>query len=106
MKKLVILLLIMLPLAVVAQNIKKAKVDGFKFILNLDTNEAELARNVYRGHIIIPEKITFEGQEYTITSIGESAFYMSDVAAVEIPNTVKFIGSGAFSGCSFLSRDI
>lgn len=103
MKRLIILLLIMLPLAITAQNTKKAKIDGFKFILNLDTKEAEVARNAYRGHIIIPEMITFEGQEYTVTSIGKSAFYMSDVAAVEIPRTVKSIGSGAFFQCNLLT---
>ena len=107
MKKLSFLLLIvMLPLAVCAQKPLKVKVDGMKFELNTLTKEAELERNMsnpYRGHFIVPGKITYEGQEYVVTSIGKGAFYMSDVAYVEIPNTVKNIGPGAFFGCKLLS---
>ena len=70
MKKLSFLLLIvMLPLAVCAQKPLKVKVDGMKFELNTLTKEAELERNMsnpYRGHFIVPGKITYEGQEYVV----------------------------------------
>ena len=103
MKKLLLFLMIMLPLAGYAQKTIKAKVDGLKFELNPQTKEASLARNAYRGHILIPEKITYEGVEYTVTSIGKAAFYLSDVAVVEIPNSVKSIGEGAFFSCDYLT---
>ena len=51
----------------------------------------------------IPEKITYEGKDYTITSIGDYAFYgCSSLASVVIPSSVTSIGSNAFLGCSSL----
>jgi len=103
MKKLLLFLMFMLPLAGYAQKPIKVKMDGFKFELNSTTKEASVARNAYRGHILIPDKITYEGVEYTVTSIGKAAFYLSDVAVVEIPNSVKSIGEGAFFSCDNLT---
>ena len=51
----------------------------------------------------IPEKITYEGNDYTVTSIGYDAFEgCSSLASVVIPSSVTSIGSNAFSGCSSL----
>ena len=51
----------------------------------------------------IPEKITYEGKDYTVTSIGDYAFYgCSSLASVVIPSSVTSIEYGAFSGCSSL----
>ena len=105
-KQLLTLLLILLPLAICAQKPLKVKIDGMKFELNTVTKEAELERNPSnppKGHFVIPEKITYEGQEYVVTSIGKSAFYGCDVAFVEIPHTIKNIGPGAFFSCKLLS---
>lgn len=105
-KQLLTLLLILLPLAICAQKPLKVKVDGMKFELNTVTKEAELERNPSnppKGHFVIPEKVTYEGQEYVVTSIGKSAFYMCSISHVDIPNTVKTIGPGAFFSCELLS---
>ena len=105
-KQLLTLLLILLPLAICAQKPLKVKIDGMKFELNTVTKEAELERNPSnppKGHFVIPEKVTYEGQEYVVTSIGKSAFYMCSISHVDIPNTVKTIGPGAFFSCELLS---
>jgi len=48
--------------------------------------------------ITIPSKITDNGVEYTVTSIGDRAFDgNSDIKSVTIPNTVTNIGESAFS---------
>ena len=104
--QLLTLLLLVLPLAICAQKPLKVKIDGMKFELNTVTKEAELERNPSnppKGHFVIPEKVTYEGQEYVVTSIGKSAFYGCDVAFVEIPHTIKNIGLGAFFSCKLLS---
>lgn len=104
--QLLTLLLLVLPLAICAQKPLKVKIDGMKFELNTVTKEAELERNPSnppKGHFVIPEKITYEGQEYVVTSIGKSAFYMCSISHVDIPNTVKAIGPGAFFSCELLS---
>lgn len=52
----------------------------------------------------IPEKITYMGNEYSVTRIGGDAFYgCGSLASVVIPNSVTSIGYSAFSGCSSLA---
>lgn len=51
----------------------------------------------------IPEKITYENKDYTVTSIGKYAFYAcSSLASVVIPNSVTSIGKYVFEDCSSL----
>ena len=75
---------------------------------------------------IIPERVTYNGNWYAVTSIGSNAFNYSDLTSVTIPNSVtsiedeafcdcdklvtlsipssvKHIGEGAFSSCSALT---
>ena len=81
----------------------------------------------YTGSVTIPEKVTYNGKPYSVTSIGGSAFsrcsgltsitipnsvtsigdwafsYCSGLTSIEIPNSVTSIGSSAFYGCSGLT---
>ena len=58
----------------------------------------------YRGHVVIPEKITYNGNTYVVTSIGERTFDgCSSLTSVEIPTSVTSIGSYAFSYCTGLT---
>ena len=51
----------------------------------------------------IPEKITYEGKDYAVTSIGMSAFRgCSSLVSVDISSSVTSIGSFAFYGCDSL----
>ncbi|MEE1121233.1 MAG: leucine-rich repeat domain-containing protein, partial [Prevotella sp.] len=59
---------------------------------------------VYSGSVVIPEKVTYNSKEYSVTSIGDWAFYRcSGLTSVTIPNSVKSIGNYAFYGCSGLT---
>ena len=62
----------------------------------------------YRGDIVIPETVTHEGTEYTITRVGDFAFYGSySLTSIVIPNTVTYIGTSSFLRCvSLTSIDI
>ena len=56
------------------------------------------------SELIIPEKVTYSEKEYTVTGIGETAFfYNTSVASVSIPATVKTIGINAFGSCANLT---
>ena len=60
----------------------------------------------YLGHdsITIPEKVRIDGKVYTVTGIGESAFFnCSDLKTIDIPKSVTTIGEFAFSGCDSLT---
>ena len=57
----------------------------------------------YEGNIKIPESITYEGEEYFVTSIGYAFSGCSGLTSIEIPNSVTNIGDNAFSGCSGLT---
>ncbi|MCH5237881.1 MAG: leucine-rich repeat protein [Muribaculaceae bacterium] len=53
----------------------------------------------------IPETVQYNGSTYTVTSIGNSAFYnCTSLAEIIIPNSVTEIGNSAFWGCSSLAR--
>ena len=56
--------------------------------------------NEYTRSVVIPESVTYSGVTYSVTSIGDHAFYNCDgLTSVTIPNSVTSIGTSAFSGC-------
>ena len=60
--------------------------------------------NEYSGSVTIPESVTYNGNTYSVTSIGDDAFYFcSGLTSVTIGNSVTSIGSSAFSHCSGLT---
>ena len=60
--------------------------------------------NEYSGSVVIPSSVTYNGTTYSVTSIGDYAFYeCSSLSSITIPNGVTSIGSNAFCNCSSLS---
>lgn len=58
----------------------------------------------YSGEVIIPATLTHEDKTYSVTQIGNSAFYNCDeLIAITIPSSVNSIGSNAFSSCDRLA---
>ena len=99
-------LLLALPLLASAYD---CQVDGIYYNLNRETNEAEvtIGDTKYSDEVTIPDKFTYEGTDYSVTSIGISAFYgCSGLTSVTIPNSVTSIEKGAFQGCSGLTSVI
>ncbi len=54
--------------------------------------------------LVIPETVSYYGMDYTVTSIGDHAFYTCDELTIllQVPNTVTSIENYAFYGCSSL----
>ena len=60
--------------------------------------------NEYTGCVVIPERVTYNGKIYSVTSIGYEAFYYcSRLTSITIPNSVTSIGNYAFYYCSGLT---
>ena len=66
----------------------------------------------YSGKIVIPETVVYEGNTYTVTSIGgvpedsskDGAFQnCSDLTEIVLPKNVTVIGSNAFEDCTGLT---
>lgn len=59
------------------------------------------------SNLILPETIGFEGNHFTVTAIGEYAFYMcSGLTSVTVPNSVTTIEVRAFDSCSALTTAV
>lgn len=59
------------------------------------------------GDLIIPESVSYEGHNYTVTTIGESAFlYCFYLTNLSIPNTVTTIEASAFAYCQDFTGDL
>lgn len=57
----------------------------------------------YFGNVVIPNEVFFEGELYTVTAIGDGAFYgCASLQSVSIPSSVTTIGEWAFKGCEIL----
>lgn len=52
------------------------------------------------GKLDIPETVGYKGTDYTVSTIGASAFAQcGDLVSVSVPNSVTVIGESAFDGC-------
>jgi hypothetical protein len=84
------------------------RVDGIYYHVTSDTDKSvEVTSGVpaYTGDVVIPETVTYSDTEYTVTSIGEKAFYeCSSLSSIELPASVTSIGDYAFDSCTVLSN--
>ena len=54
--------------------------------------------------MVIPDTVTYDGIEYTVTSLGEYSFSNSEkLISITIPNTVTSLGNVCFRNCSGLT---
>ncbi len=60
--------------------------------------------NEYKGEVIIPNAITFDGTTYPVTGIGEAAFMgCTELVTIHIPSSVTSLGANAFYDCKRLT---
>ena len=58
----------------------------------------------YRGEIVIPETVKYDGSVFTVTKIGDYAFFCTDITSVIIPKSVISIGESSFQACNKLKK--
>lgn len=119
MKQKVLLITFILMTLVVSQNVKaydfSYTYNGKTLYYNIIGGNAEVTymslppatNNYISGNIIIPSNVIYNGNSYSVTSIGSYAFDSCvNLASVIIPNSVISIGNLAFSGCYNLTSVI
>ena len=102
-KQLLFLVMMLLPIIASADAVE---IDGIYYNLNTKARVAEVTSNPnnYTGTVVIPESVTYQDMNYSVTRIGDNAFrYCTGLTSVTIPNNVTTIGASAFSYCSGLS---
>ena len=95
--------MLLLPLVASADPVE---INGIYYNLIAKANVAEVTSNPnkYTGSVVVPEMVTYESVEYSVTSIGYGAFSgCTGLTSVTIPNSVTSIGIVAFFSCSGLT---
>ena len=70
-------------------------VNGFEYEFN--GTEATVTSCRLSGDIVIPDRVTYDGVTYIVTTIGNLAFYCDHkVTSIRMPNTVTSIKNNAF----------
>ena len=66
---------------------------------------ATVIHSNYIGSITVPSTTTYEGQTYTVTAIGDRAFFgCSGLTSITLSESITTIGERAFRGCTGLTR--
>lgn len=55
------------------------------------------------GHVVIPEHVNIDNQDYTVIGIGYAMFYENkNITSITLPSTIKYIKAHAFDFCENL----
>ena len=78
--------------------------DGIYYGLNGEEATVVQGDTPYSGDVVVPSSVSYDGNTYSVTAIGETAFEScSELISIALPNTVTTIGYAAFYNCSSLA---
>ena len=69
-----------------------------------DNKEEHLLCDPYVGDIAVPQTITVEGVDYTVTELSEKAFDEADITSLALPSSIKKLGYWSISFCTELKK--
>ena len=79
-------------------------VDSIAYFKNDDGKSVRVTSGVrYKGDIVIPENVTYDGVIYSVSEIGFAAFKGCYLKSITIPNSVTEICETAFMDCTGLA---
>jgi hypothetical protein len=81
------------------------EVDGIYYKIGENNTVSVISgKSEYSGDIVIPSQVSYLGTTYSVTSIGDDAFFgCCGLTSITIPNSVTSIGQRAFSHCEGLT---
>lgn len=63
-----------------------------------------IVESKYKGNVVIPETVTYDDIEYTVTSLGKYSFSDSEeLITITIPNIITSLGNYCFEDCRSLT---
>ena len=80
--------------------------NGLTFIVKSETEVGVTAVSNDVTECIVPEIVTYNDWEFTVTSIERDAFYWSNVHSVVLPNSITSIAYGAFRSSALASIEL
>lgn len=76
-----------------------------KLQVKIDDRESEPEQPI--SDLVIPETVSYDEKDYSVTSIGRGAFWnCNSLTSINIPNSVTSIGEGAFYNCNSLTSPV
>ena len=83
------------------------KINGIYYQINQQSKTATVFPNDYSGYsgdIVIPKRVTYDGNNYIVTSLSDGCFSdCSGLTSITLPNSITSLGNWCFSGCSGLT---
>ncbi len=71
--------------------------DGISYVIG-DNKMATITSGTASDDLVIPEQISYEGENYPVTGIAEGAFKDQQIQTVRISKSIQTIGADAFAG--------
>ena len=108
-RKIFAILAFLLCVTSVHAAVGQAVIDGMNYALSTDgevrTATLLAGDKKYAGHVVIPSIVTFAGDQYKVTAVGNEAFKECDgLQSITFGENVTTIGDRAFSACTQLTE--
>lgn len=108
-RKIFAILAFLLCVTSVHAAVGQAVIDGVNYVLSSD-GEVNTATVVagdkqYAGRVVIPSIVTFAGNQYKVTAVGNEAFKeCTGLQSITFSENVTTIGDNAFEGCTRITE--
>lgn len=78
----------------------KNEINGIRYSLNLQDKTAMVQSNDYKGDIVIPQSVKYDGNNYAVTSLGNNCFARcGGLTSIILPNSITSLSDRCFNGC-------